>query len=73
MHLDRSRRIQRPTRITDALEVDRIKNAFDLAEPIPEFFGEQDPIPLIDVWPGLENIFIRIRSHINSYAVKESW
>ena len=24
-------------------KVDKIKKAFDLAEPIPEFFGEQDP------------------------------
>ena len=30
----------------------RIKAAFDLSEPTPEFFGEEDPIPLIDVWPG---------------------
>ena len=32
---------------------DRIKMAFGLAEPTPEFVGEEDPIPLIDVWPGL--------------------
>ena len=34
---------------------DRIKAAFDLVEPAesaPEFFGEEDPIPLGDVWPG---------------------
>ena len=35
-------------------KTDKIKAAFDLAEPMPEFFGEEDPIPLIDVWPGLE-------------------
>ena len=33
---------------------DKIKAAFDLAEPTPELFGEADPIPLTDVWPGLE-------------------
>ena len=33
---------------------DKIKAAFDLAEPTPEFFGEADPIPLTDVWPGLK-------------------
>ena len=34
--------------------VDKLKAAFDLAEPTPEFFGEEDPIPLVDVWPGLK-------------------
>ena len=33
---------------------DKIKAAFELTEPAPEFFGEDDPIPLTDVWPGLE-------------------
>ena len=36
-------------------KADRIKAAFDLVEPAqstPEFFGEEDPIPLNDVWPG---------------------
>ena len=33
---------------------DKIKAAFDLVEPTPEFFGEgQDHVPLTDVWPGL--------------------
>ena len=32
---------------------DKIKATFDLAEPTPEFFGEGDPIPLTDVWPGI--------------------
>ena len=31
---------------------DSIKKAFDLAKPVPEFFGEEDPVPLADVWPG---------------------
>ena len=35
-------------------KADRIKEALDLAEPTPEFSGEADPIPLTDVWPGLE-------------------
>ena len=35
-------------------KADRIKEAFDLAEPMPEFIGEEDPVPLTDVWPGLE-------------------
>ena len=34
-------------------KADRIKEAFELAEPTPEFVGEEDPIPLTDVWPGL--------------------
>ena len=33
---------------------DKIKAAFNLTEPTPEFFGEDDPIPLTDIWPGLE-------------------
>ena len=35
-------------------KADRLKAAFDLAESTPEFFGEGDPIPLTDVWPGLK-------------------
>ena len=34
---------------------DSIKKAFDLADPTPEFIGEEDPVPLIDVWPGLND------------------
>ncbi len=47
---------------TDALlcllrlpKADRIKEAFDLADPVPEFFGIHEPLPLIDVWPGLQD------------------
>ena len=36
-------------------KVDRIKEAFDLADPTPEFIGEENPIPLPDVWPGLKS------------------
>ena len=36
-------------------KTDEIKAAFDLTEPAPEFFGEDDPVPLTDVWPGLES------------------
>ena len=39
---------------------DKIKAAFDLIEPAPEFFGEDDPIPLTDVWPGLKG---HLRAH----------
>ena len=35
-------------------KADKIKAAFNLAEPTPKFFGEEDPIPLTDVWPGLK-------------------
>ena len=31
----------------------KIKEAFHLAEPTPEFFGEADSVPLTDIWPGL--------------------
>lgn len=37
-------------------KADKIKIAFDLAEPTPEFFREEDPIPLSDVWPGFWSI-----------------
>ena len=33
---------------------DKLKAIFGLAEPDPEFFGEADPVPLTDVWPGLK-------------------
>ncbi len=32
---------------------EQIKKAFDLSDPIPEFIGEEDPLPLTDAWPGL--------------------
>jgi len=32
---------------------EKIKEAFDLAEPMPEIFGEGDATPLVDIWPGL--------------------
>ena len=32
----------------------QIKDAFDLADPVPEVFGEASPMPLLDMWPGLE-------------------
>ena len=35
-------------------KADRIKTAFELADPTPEFFGEGEPVPLTDVWPGLK-------------------
>ena len=36
-------------------QADKIKDAFDLTDPTPEFFGEHEPIPLTDVWPGLKS------------------
>ena len=32
---------------------EKIKAVFKLAEPTPEFFGEYDPVPLTDIWTGL--------------------
>ncbi len=34
--------------------VEKIKTAFDLLEPTPEFIDEEEPIPLTDEWPGLK-------------------
>ena len=39
---------------------DRIKTAFGLTEPAPEFFGEEDPIPLSDVWPGFQPVLRKL-------------
>ena len=33
---------------------EKIKNAFELAEPQPVFAGASEPVPLVDVWPGLQ-------------------
>ena len=35
-------------------KADKIKEVLNLTESTPEFFGKGDPIPLIDIWPGLE-------------------
>ena len=32
---------------------DRIRQAFDLSDPVPDLFGEGDSTPLTDIWPGL--------------------
>ena len=40
----------------------RIRKAFDLAEPTVEPVGEEDPVPLTDVWPGLE-------SHLSEHSM----
>ncbi len=37
-------------------KADKIKAAFEMAEPAPEFFGEEDPVPLSDVWPGFRPV-----------------
>ena len=34
-------------------KADKIKQAFKLSEPVPEFSGEGEPVPLTDVWPGI--------------------
>ena len=34
---------------------DQIKQAFELSEPVLEPIGEEDPVPLLDAWPGLES------------------
>jgi len=34
-------------------KANKIRQTFDLSDPEPEFIGEEDPIPLTDVWPGL--------------------
>ena len=31
----------------------KIQEAFDLSDPAPEVFGEGEPTPLTDIWPGL--------------------
>ena len=35
---------------------DRILEVFHLASPEPEVAGEEDPVPLLDEWPGLREI-----------------
>ena len=35
-------------------KADRIKEAFDLADPTPEFTAKEDPIYLTGIWPGLK-------------------
>ena len=43
---------------------DSIKAAFDLVEPAestPEFFGDEDPIPLSDAWPGFQTTLRRVQ------------
>ena len=35
-------------------KAERIKETFGLADPLPEFIGEEAAIPFIDVWPGIE-------------------
>ena len=46
-------------------EVERIREAFDdLTGPTPEFFGEESPASLVDVWPGLKpNLSAQQRSY----------
>lgn len=46
-------------------EAERIKSTFNLAEPTPEFFGEDDPVPLTDIWPGLGQYLPEYRRSCN--------
>ena len=39
----------------------RIKEAFDIAEPVVEPVDEEDPVPLTDAWPGLAR-------HLTAYS-----
>jgi superfamily II DNA or RNA helicase len=32
---------------------EKIRQAFDLSDPVPDLFGEGVPTPLVDIWPGL--------------------
>lgn len=43
----------------------RIKEAFDLSEPIIEPTGEEEPVPLTDAWPGLAPYLHRDASECN--------
>ena len=47
-------------------KADRIKAAFGLSEPTPEFFGEEDPIPLTDVWPGFWPILETLKVDVSN-------
>ena len=46
-------------------KADKIKNAFELAEPQPVFTGLGDPVPLVDVWPGLREHLRDDQEHIS--------
>jgi len=41
----------------------KIKEAFDLSDPVPAILGERDPTPLTDIWPGLW-------AHLKAYQKK---
>ena len=43
-------------------KADKIKKPFGLSEPTPEFFGEEDPVPLTDVWPGLDQYLLHLKT-----------
>ena len=38
------------------VKADKIRTAFNLSDPVPEFFGEEDAVPFDDVWPGFWRI-----------------
>ena len=47
---------------------DRIGREFGLAEPAPEILGEEDRVPVSDVWPGLAPMLRRLEA--NDFPVK---
>ena len=46
------------------VKADRIRTAFDLSDPAPEFFGEEDTVPFDDVWPGF---WLILEKFVGSY------
>lgn len=51
-------------------QADRIRAAFDLADPTPEVFGEEDAVLLDDVWPGFWRI---LDKHARSHPELAHW
>ncbi|MCY4326775.1 MAG: DEAD/DEAH box helicase family protein [Rhodobacteraceae bacterium] len=45
---------------------DKIRKAFDLAGPVPAIIGEGDAVPLIDIWPSLQQF---LRPHQKQHQV----
>ena len=42
---------------------EKMRQVFDLSDPVPELFGEGLPTPLIDIWPGLREYLPTHRSN----------
>ena len=43
---------------------ERIRKAFELADVTPEVFGESEPEPLLDCWPGLDRYLVGHRKDL---------